>query len=124
MADEPMVQGLVWLGTRTDRYAETVAFFRDALDLPLETERTDFAAFRLPDGAVVEVFGPSDTDHTHFGDRPVTGFRVADVGGARARIEAAGGTFLAPTGDDGAGTRWAHFTGPDGNVYEITSTAG
>ena len=31
-----LVKGLVWVGTRTERYEQMVGFCRDALGLPLE----------------------------------------------------------------------------------------
>jgi hypothetical protein len=31
--------------------------------------------------------------------------------------------FLGPTGGEPGGYRWAHFRGPDGNVYELTQRA-
>ncbi len=64
-----LVKGLVWVGTRTERYEQMVGFYRDALGLPLEHEEGEFALFRLPDGAKAEVFGPSDTEHAHFSPR-------------------------------------------------------
>lgn len=122
--NSPMLRGLVWSGTRTDRFDELVVFYRTGLSLELVEERHHFAAFRLDDGSIVEVFGPSDVDHLHFSHAPVIGFQVDDIDAARTRIESNGGVFLAPTESDGRGTAWAHFTGPDGNIYEITCLAG
>jgi predicted enzyme related to lactoylglutathione lyase len=118
--DEPLTTGLTWLGTRTTKYSETVAFFKEGLGLMPLVERPHFAAFDLPDGSIIEVFGPSDRDHVHFGSAPVAGLLVLDIEAATRRIEAAGGMFLAPMGHDGEGNHWAHFRAPDGNVYEIT----
>jgi catechol 2,3-dioxygenase-like lactoylglutathione lyase family enzyme len=79
-----LVKGLVWVGSRTEHYEEMVGFYRDALGLALEHEEGEFALFRLPDGSKAEVFGPSDTEHTHFSKGPVAGFLVEDVESARA----------------------------------------
>ena len=116
-------RGLVWLGTRTQNFDETVGFFGDALGLRKSHEEPDFTVFRLPNGDTVEVFGPGDTEHEYFDTGPVAGFLVDNVREARADLEAAGITFLSPVheSDDGAG--WSHFKGPDGNVYEITKPA-
>ena len=116
-------RGLVWLGTRTRNFDETVRFFEDTLGMRKSHEEPDFTAFRLPNGDTVEVFGPGDTEHEHFDTGPVAGFLVDDVREARADLEAAGISFLSPIreSDDGAG--WSHFRGPDGNVYEITKPA-
>src|SRR5215211_8959950 len=85
-----LVKGLVWVGSRTEHYEEMVRFYRDALRLPLEHEEGEFALFRLPDGSKAEVFGPSDTEHTHFTRGPVAGFLVDDVESARGVLEAKG----------------------------------
>lgn len=59
-------KGLVWLGTRTRTFDDTVRFFEAMLGLRMEHEAPDFAFFRLPNGDTVEVFGPGDRDHEHF----------------------------------------------------------
>ena len=116
-----LVKGLVWVGTRTEHYQEMVTFYRDALGLPLELEEGEFALFRLPDGSKAEVFGPSDTEHTHFSTGPVAGFLVDDVESARGHLEAQGIEFIGPVHVwEPTGEAWSHFRAPDGNVYEIT----
>ena len=116
-------RGLVWLGTRTHNFDETVRFFGDTLGLQQPIEEPDFAVFRLPNGDTVEVFGPGDTEHEHFDAGPVAGFLVDDVREARADLEAAGVSFLSPVHESDDGAAWSHFRGPDGNVYEITTPA-
>jgi len=113
------VRGLGWLGTRTERWAELVAFYKDVLGLRAVVDGTEFAVFELPDGSQVEVFGPSMEKCAHFATGPVTGFLVDDLPKARAEMEASGVEFLGETESVGE-TSWAHFRGPDGNVYEIT----
>jgi catechol 2,3-dioxygenase-like lactoylglutathione lyase family enzyme len=116
-----LIKGLVWVGTRTQRYQEMVAFYRDTLGLPLELEEGEFALFRLPDGSKAEVFGSSDTEHTHFSTGPVAGFLVDDVESAREVLEAQGIEFIGPVHVwELTGEAWSHFRAPDGNVYEIT----
>jgi len=116
-----LVKGLVWVGSRTEHYEQMVGFYRDTLRLPLEHEEGEFAVFRLPDGSKAEVFGPSDTEHTHFSTGPVAGFLVDDVETARGVLEAGGIEFIGPVHEWGpTGEAWSHFRAPDGNVYEIT----
>jgi hypothetical protein len=86
-------------------------------------EEPDFAVFRLPNGDSVEVFGPGDRKHEHFDTGPVVGFLVVDVVEARADLESAGITFAGPVHEAEDGGSWSPFTGPDGNVYEITAPA-
>jgi catechol 2,3-dioxygenase-like lactoylglutathione lyase family enzyme len=110
------VLGLVWVGTRTDRHAETTAFFRDVLGLPVSHTEPDFAVLDVPDGSTVEVFGPRSEFNRHF-THPVAGFRVADVAAAQAELEAVGvEVVLRP---DGGERSWMHFRAPDGFVYEL-----
>ena len=42
------VYGLVWAGVRTDRFEETVRFFREVLGVALVEPAPDFAWSRMP----------------------------------------------------------------------------
>lgn len=118
---EGLVKGLVWVGSRTEHYEGMKGFYRDALGLSLEHEDGEFAVFRLSDGSKAEVFGSSDTEHTHFNRGPVAGFLVDDVESAREVLEAQGIEFIGPVHVwEPTGEAWSHFRAPDGNVYEIT----
>ena len=116
------VIGVVWVGTRTGAFAETVAFFRDVLGVPLAEVERDFAWSRMPNSSQFEVFGPSDTDHRHFSTGPVPEFLVDDLPAALDELRAAGVEILGEPhveGTDG----WLHFRAPDGNVYGLTAAA-
>jgi len=89
-------RGLVWLGTRTRNFDDTVRFFGDTLGLRAVHEGPDFAVFRLPNGDKVEVFGPGDEEHEHLDKGPVAGFLVDDVREGRPDLEAAGIAFIGP----------------------------
>jgi catechol 2,3-dioxygenase-like lactoylglutathione lyase family enzyme len=116
------VRGLAWLATRTERFAETAAFFRDVLGLTVVLERPGQAVFGLADGGAVEVFAPDEPEHRHFTTGPVAGFLVDDVDVARAELVAAGVELIGPVGrGDEPGEVWQHFRAPDGNVYELTA---
>ena len=118
---DAFVKGLAWVGTRTEHYEQMVAFYRDTLRLPLDHEEGEFAIFKLADGSKAEVFGPSDTEHTHFSTGPVVGFLVDDVRSARKLMEADGIEFIGPVHEwEPTGEAWSHFRAPDGSVYEIT----
>jgi catechol 2,3-dioxygenase-like lactoylglutathione lyase family enzyme len=114
------IKGLVWVGTATEHFDETVSFFRDVLGLTVFHGSENLSVLRLPGGEWVEVFGPG---HEHFGEfnrGPVVEFLVDDLAAARAELEAKGAEFL--HGDHAWGDFvWAHFRGPDGNIYGITS---
>lgn len=111
------ITGVRWVGIRTDRTEQTVAFFRDVLRL--EPKLGPVVGFKTANGDVIEVFGTDDREHAFFTTGPVPGFGVADVEAARRELEAAGIEFIGPIHADDD-ERWTHFRGPDGNIYELT----
>ena len=114
------VNKISWGGTRTENFSEMVGFLRDVMGLDVVDETEDFVSLRLGDGAKFEVFGPTEKDHDFFTTGPVMGFGVDDVDEARAQMEQSGIDFIGPTHSEGP-YKWAHFRGPDGNVYEIAT---
>lgn len=116
------VHGLVWVGTRTQAFDETVGFFREVLGIDLELIDPDFAWSRMPNGSKLEIFGPGDTDHPEFTTGPVPEFLVDDLPAGIEELRQAGVEILGtPVADDGKGNGWAHFRAPDGNVYGLTT---
>ena len=116
------VLGVVWVGTRTESFDETVMFFRDVLGVPIKGTEPDFAVGRMPDSSQVEVFGPSDKDHLHFSTGPVPEFLVDDLPAALAELRSAGVEIVGEPeirGTEG----WLHFRAPDGNVYGLTAAS-
>jgi len=116
------VHGIVWAGVRTDRFAETMAFFRDVLGLPLVEPQPDFGWSKLPDSTQFEIFGPRMRGHDHFTTGPVVEFLVDDVFEAKRELEQAGVEILGAPGGD-AEQAWLHFRAPDGHVYGLTHGA-
>jgi predicted enzyme related to lactoylglutathione lyase len=115
------VHGLVWVGVRTERFDETVAFFQRRLGIELERVRDDFAWSRMPDTSQLEVFGTTDLEHAAFTTGPVPEFLVDDLAAGLEELRAAGVEIVGePVLDDGHGDGWLHFRAPDGNVYGLT----
>ena len=114
------VLGIVWVGTRTDAFDETVGFFRDVLGVPMEVIAPGFGWSRMPDSSQLEVFGPADEEHRHFSTGPVPEFLVEDLPAARAELRTAGVEILGEPHLEGA-NGWLHFRAPDGNVYGLTA---
>ncbi len=114
-----MIRSISWLGVRTDRFEATARFYQDVMGIEPSVSTPDFVLFDLPNGDRIELFGP-DGENQHFTDAPVVGFEVDDLDGARSRLEARGVDFVHVGRDEGAGFGWAHFRGPDGNLYEVT----
>jgi catechol 2,3-dioxygenase-like lactoylglutathione lyase family enzyme len=112
------VEGVGFVGLRTDQFSEMVRLFRDVIGMPLAREAADLAGFRLDDGTVLEVYGPADEYHSFFTTGPVVGLRVADFDGARELMLAAGVEFIGAV-QYVSGTSWQHFRCPDGTVLEI-----
>jgi catechol 2,3-dioxygenase-like lactoylglutathione lyase family enzyme len=114
------IKGIVWAGSATDRYAETVAFFRDVLGLSTFHESEALTILRMESGDWVEVFAPGHAHYDEFKGGLVVEFLVDDLAAARAELEGRGVEFLHE--NHGWGDfAWAHFRGPDGNIYGITS---
>jgi len=63
------VHGLSWMGVRVSDLAAAVAFF-EALGLERDHAEGEMVAFTAKNGDTVEVFGPGDADHRHFGPPP------------------------------------------------------
>ncbi len=116
-------RGIVYLGIKTDKFDDTVRFYQDVLQLKQDHFEPDFATFLLPNGQKIEIYGPTDPhgeNHASFTTGPVPGFEVEDIMSARAEMERAGIEFIGDIqGARIGGSRWSHFHGPDGNVYEI-----
>jgi predicted enzyme related to lactoylglutathione lyase len=115
------VRGVVWVGTRTDAFEETVRFFSEVLGIDLERINADFAWSRMPNSSQLEVFGSADRDHLDFTTGPVPEFLVDDLA-AGIELRAAGVEILGkPVADDTEGNGWVHFRAPDGNVHGLTT---
>lgn len=117
------IKGIVWLGTRTDRFDQMTDFCRNLLGLRQRILEPGFAVFELPNGDLFEVFGADQLTNA-FMDHPVAGLLVDDIVAARAEMEASGIEFLGPIEGNTDDYKWTHFRAPDGFVYELTySTA-
>jgi hypothetical protein len=114
------VQGIAWVGTRTDRWPETVEMLERGLGLRRSHDLPGIAVFALDNGDTVEVFTTDEPDHLHFTTGPVVGFAVDDIESARAELDAAGIDLIGPV-QRGGGMAWQHFRGADGNVWELTA---
>ena len=112
------VEGVGFVGLRSDQFGEMVRLFRDVIGVPLAREATGMAGFRLGDGTVLEIYGPADQFHSFFTTGPVVGLRVEDFDAVRALMLAAGVEFIGAI-QHANGMSWQHFRCPDGTVLEI-----
>jgi catechol 2,3-dioxygenase-like lactoylglutathione lyase family enzyme len=113
------VKDIVWLGTRTARFDEMVAFTENVLGLPADHREKGLAVFELPDGGAFEIFDEEHPGGGHPASGVVGGFFVEDASAAAVELSAAGVevSAVARAGD----YSWAYFKAPDGNLYEVTS---
>jgi hypothetical protein len=112
------VEGVGFVGLRSDQFGEMVRLFRDVIGVPLARETSSMAGFRLGDGTVLEIYGPADQFHSFFTTGPVVGLRVEDFDADRALMLAAGVEFIGAS-QHANGMSWQHFRCPDGAVLEI-----
>src|SRR5258708_25317314 len=90
------VKGLVWLGLRTSKFAETVKLFRDVMGMEMVRDEAEIAGFKLVNNTGVEVYRPEEEFHAFFNAGPVGAFLVDDVHDAPAELEAAAISFIGP----------------------------
>ena len=117
------VYGLAWVGSSSPQLDEMTRLFSDVLGLPVSNEQADARVWALPDGSAVEVFKPTDIDHSFF-EHPVAGLVVDDVREVRSHMEQAGIEFIGEVHDgveDSWATAWSHFRAPDGYMYVLVS---
>jgi catechol 2,3-dioxygenase-like lactoylglutathione lyase family enzyme len=107
------------------------AFYRDTFHLPyLGSEPDTLTVFRLQEGLSLVLLSPSgaaDVLGTAAQAAPSAGaprgylaMSVPDVDVAYEDLKARGVTFVQPPTNKPWGLRLAHFTDPEGNLWEIT----
>jgi catechol 2,3-dioxygenase-like lactoylglutathione lyase family enzyme len=117
------VRNIRWVGIRTDRYDEMVAFLRDVLGLKTSFEERATIELETTEGDAIQVIAPGHSYYEFFGENsqgPVPLFEVDDVHAARRELEAAGVEVTGPTEHDST-WEWIHVRAPDGNLYELAS---
>ena len=113
--------GVSFLGIRTAEFGPMVSFIGEALGYEQTRSDPGFATFRTPTGQRIEVFSLEYPDKEHFVTGPVAGFEVADFEQSLRWLRKSGLEILSEPVLSTSGTRWVHFRGPDGNVYEFVS---
>ena len=124
------VRRIGFLGVRTDRVAETTAFFREVVGLRTVATAEARTVTQLPTGALdfVEVFADDFRDARLIPDETegvFVAFIVEDLEEARGEVEEAGLEVVGDTvwaeeafsNPNYAGTGWFFVRGPDSNTY-------
>ena len=110
------INGITFVGTRTDARPAMAEFVRDVLGLspapPAEGMEAD--VFDLPDGSSFAV-----TPGVPHGEEDRTiGFSVDDIDEARAALDASG-VWVDDEVAENERYRYLHFRAPDGHLYEL-----
>ena len=121
-----VTDGITWILAPTSRFEESLAFFRDVLDLPvveqgvpaIDTQFSRYAQIRLPNAVVLEVVEPKQ-EVAHLYHAPVVSITVDNVAGARQELEARQVQFVTPLFDTREGWGWTYFQAPDRTVYQL-----
>ena len=116
------IKGIAWLGTRTKKYEEMVAFCSEKLGLKQVLNKDDMAVFLMPNGDVFEIMAPQiDNRQPELMEMeyPKAEFLVDDVHQAREEMEAMGIEFVGPV-HVAEKHAWTNFRAPDGHLYGLT----
>ena len=114
--------GLVWAGVYVQDLETSISFYQNTLGLPLLGQGTDWAHFDSGAGTLLELFtgGTSAREPKKPHQQSiVVGLRVDDLDEAVARLQEKGVSFNPGESGEFEGTRWAHFTDPEGNQLEV-----
>jgi catechol 2,3-dioxygenase-like lactoylglutathione lyase family enzyme len=114
--------GITYVGIRTNYIEEMKQFAEQVLGYEKTHDDGDFVAFATPQGQRFELHAENTPDKQFYPlDGAVAGFEVPDIDAAIAWAKSNNLEMFeeGTGGDENNGTRWAHFRGPDGNVYEF-----
>jgi catechol 2,3-dioxygenase-like lactoylglutathione lyase family enzyme len=110
-----------WIGVVAGDLQAQRRFYRDVLGLREIDAGEDWIQFDMGEGRTFEVLA-LDPARPQYGERRFqVGFEVDDIRAARERLVAEGLEVVSEIeGGDEAGSYWAYFRDPEGNVFEIT----
>jgi catechol 2,3-dioxygenase-like lactoylglutathione lyase family enzyme len=114
--------GMTYVGVRTNHIEEMKQFAEQVLGYEKTHDDGAFVAFTTPQGQRFELHAESTPDKQFYPlDGAVAGFEVPDMDTAIAWAKSNNLEMFeeGTGGDENNGTRWAHFRGPDGNIYEF-----
>ncbi|HKY54041.1 MAG TPA: VOC family protein [Anaerolineales bacterium] len=114
-------QGFVWAGLFVEDLEASITFYRDVLGLPFLGKGEDWAHLDAGNGALLELFSggkASSQTKTPIQQSLVLGLRVDDLDRAIGELQQRGVRFTGEIGEH-EGTRWIHFSDPEGNRLEI-----
>ncbi len=126
-----MINGIMATVVFVRDLARCTTFYRDTLKLPYTGSDADSSTFLLQERHLIllSVSGAADllgSDPNELkidgAPRVVLAAGVEDVDAAYEALKAEGVTFLRPPTDQPWGLRTAHFSDPEGNLWEINQS--
>ena len=110
-----------WIGVVAEDLQAQRRFYRDVMGFREIEAADDYVQFDLGENRMFEVLAKDPQTPEYAARRFQVGFDVDDIEAAREQLIGAG---VEPIGEieggDEAGSRWAYFRDPEGNVFEIT----
>ncbi len=125
-----ITEGITWVATCTERFDETLAFFRDTLGLEftdqgtatVDTQFARYAKCSVGEGVEFEILESTAASLGRF-PGPIVSFTVDDLDEALKNVTLHGGEVVAgPIESDP--WRWVYVRAPDGSAYQMQERRG
>ena len=118
---EPFVRWPSWVGVVAEDLEAQRKFYREVLGFREEEVGDGWVQFDLGGGRTFELLAMDPSVPQYEQRRYQVGFTVDDIRAARDRLIEEGVEVVSDIeGGEGAGSLWAYFRDPEGNVFEIT----
>jgi hypothetical protein len=113
--------GITYVGVRTKHIEQMKQIAETVLGYEKPYDDGSFVAFTTPQGQRFELHAENTPDKQFYPlEGAVTGFEVENFDEAVTWLKKNDyEVFPEGIGEGSGGTKWAHFRGPDGNVYEF-----
>lgn len=113
------VKGIVWSGTKTEKYDAMRVFLKDVLGFKVQEDKGIVTVFELPNGDIFELLSPEAAPEIGNPKGCKVDFLVEDVRQAAEELKAAG-IEVGPVYSE-ATQDWTNYRAPDGNLYGFTN---
>lgn len=117
------IKGIAWAGIKAKNYEKDVEFFRDIMGFQVLQAKDDVTVFRLPNGDVFEVIGPTQAVELNDMDGLKVDFLVDNVEETVKELESKGIQIQGKVYSEPS-QHWANFKGPNNCYYGITNMVG
>ena len=116
-----MLRWPTWMGVVTGDLEGNRRFYRDVLGFREAEAAEDYVQFDMGDNRTFELLARDPSVAQYAERRYQVGFDVADIHEAREDLIRRGVEPISDVeGGEQAGSYWAYFRDPEGNVFEIT----